>query len=157
MSSSKSFQVERIYLNCHPELLLLANYNIPVDYLNQGNIIKVLHAITRDFLPHYDGLMFSVAYLLKHRHTGEEKLFETLMKSQEQQKIAQNGRMISFTSVDFVSYIMNKINLDDINNQLRHFPPERAWAYDQLVSVVVSAQSRVASSHQSLPSRETLN
>jgi len=158
MNNSRIFKVDRIYVDSPPGRLLIANYNIPIDRLNQASIVQVFDAISRDFAPDYGRVMFALTatYLLRHKHTGEIKFFAGSFHPRGI-SFNQLAAFRPLNSVVFVPFVMERTDVEDIKDSLQRFAPDSAWAFDQLVSVVVNTQARVDSNHLTLPSRSALD
>lgn len=157
MNNAQRFKVHRLYIGSHPRKLLIANYNIPLTVLHQDSIQTVERRIQTDFDLPQDFIYFNISatYVLKHRETQDEKFFGGSFHARGM-KISELSAFRSLDSVDFIPFVLQKTNLENITQKLKVAGHNTVWELDRVLSVVVSVQGIITPNHHGLPAASNL-
>jgi hypothetical protein len=90
----------------------------------------------------------SAVYILVHRDTGEERLWQGSFNPRSRD-LGQVTVFRPFDPPTFVQYALNRASTDNVLHQLRNRPQgqESVWSVDRILSVIVSVQATVRISH----------
>lgn len=138
------FKVNRLYVNRIP-VLLLDNFNVPVNYLQQSNVLQtIIDTIKEDYqVNETEALYFAVSatLYLQNQNTGEERFFcgSFHAKGIYQSLLVPFQR---FNVNSFNNIILRHTNPENVLNKLSALLPNSVWKVTSLQSIVIHFQGK---------------
>ena len=137
--------------------IVLYNFNVPADRSQDPAAFEAIRRLVEtDFPPEDRGrvavplyFQLSAVYTLVHRETGEERLWQGSFNPRSRDL----GRVTVFRPFEpetFVEYVLSRSSTENVLHQLqsRVQGKDSVWSVDRLLSIIVSVQATVRTTHR---------
>jgi len=142
--------------NSPHQRILVYHFNVPIDRCETAETFQIIQRQVETDFPDQDRarvvvplyFQISAVYVLVHRETGEERYWQGSFNPRSRDL----GQITVFRPFDvntFVPYALSRSNPRYVLNELNHRVDgqESVWGVDRILSIIISVQATVRTTH----------
>jgi hypothetical protein len=136
------------------QVIVIYNVNVPVDLVNPDTLHRVKTFLQDEFGRNQVLFQLTATYVIKNNVTGEEKVWKGSFFARDN-ALAQLSDFVNLRRVNFVPFVQNiwRTAAEKLNWQ----GLDTSWTFQNLVSLVINAQTRLGENDRLLFRRQLIN
>lgn len=147
------------------QYLLMVNFNIPVSVMQEDRPLTLDQVLTNvgdflywQFVPEPVFYQVTASYTLRHRHTGDERLFTGSFCPKTNNISSLSGSVFRFFSLDTFNREVKQFTTPQNIIACLEWPSDddSDWSFDSLSSVIINCQVKVGQYHKFIVRRDLL-